>query len=56
MAQLRDIRETVRDRYAKIARDAAAGGNGCCGSGGCGSGPTDIWGKGLYDDDGGVTQ
>jgi ubiquinone/menaquinone biosynthesis C-methylase UbiE len=51
MAELRDIRETVRDRYAKLARDAAAGGDGCCGSSGCGSGPTDIWGKGLYDED-----
>ena len=51
MAELRDIRETVRDRYAKLARDAAAGGDGCCGSGGCDSGLTDVWGKGLYDED-----
>ena len=51
MADLRDVRETVRERYAKLATDAAAGGDGCCGSGGCGSGPTVIWGAGLYDED-----
>ena len=51
MAELRDIRETVRERYAKLAKDAAAGRDGCCDSGGCGSGPTDLWGRGLYDED-----
>jgi arsenite methyltransferase len=51
MADVRDIRETVRDRYAKAARDAAAGEDGCCAPGGCGSGPTPLWGRGLYDED-----
>ena len=51
MADMSDIRDTVRDRYAKLATEAAAGGEGCCGSAGCGSGPTAIWGMGLYDED-----
>ncbi|MGZ4183625.1 MAG: arsenite methyltransferase [Solirubrobacteraceae bacterium] len=51
MADLRGIRETVRDRYAELARDAAAGADRCCASAGCGSGPTALWGSGLYDED-----
>jgi arsenite methyltransferase len=51
MADVRDIRETVRDRYAKLARDAAAGGDGCCAPAGCGADHTDLWGSGLYDED-----
>ena len=51
MADMSDIRETVRDRYAKLATDGAAGRDGCCGSAGCGSGPTATWGRDLYDKD-----
>ena len=51
MADVSDIRETVRDRYAKLARDAAAGEDGCCAPAGCGSDHTDLWGSGLYDED-----
>jgi ubiquinone/menaquinone biosynthesis C-methylase UbiE len=46
MAELSDIRESVRSRYAKLAKDAS----GCCGAdqGGCGA--TALWGTGLYDE------
>jgi hypothetical protein len=43
MAELSDIREAVRTRYAKVARDVATDGDGCCGGGGCGCGvPTAV--------------
>ena len=35
MAELMDIREIVRERYAAIARSSAAGEDGCCGSDSC---------------------
>jgi arsenite methyltransferase len=59
MAELTDLRDRVRDRYAAAAREAArAGGDsGCCGSGaGCGSttlrdDETAVFGEGLYGGD-----
>jgi SAM-dependent methyltransferase len=57
MAELTDIRETVREKYAAAARAAAGqtAGNeaGCCGSGGCGCSPADatgVFGSALYDE------
>lgn len=35
-----DIREQVRDHYAKAALAVAEGGTGCCGEGCCGTGPS----------------
>ncbi len=62
MAELTDIRETVRERYAAAAHAAAAGEyeharrleseSGCCGSGSSGCAPADatgVFGGGLYD-------
>ncbi|HEX8066888.1 MAG TPA: arsenite methyltransferase [Thermoleophilaceae bacterium] len=59
MADLTDVRESVRDRYAAAARAAGGGGSGCCGGeGGCGSAGgvalTDetgrqVFGDALYD-------
>jgi ubiquinone/menaquinone biosynthesis C-methylase UbiE len=57
MAELTDIRETVREKYAAAAR-AAAGQTvgseaGCCGSDGCGCSPADaagVFGSALYDE------
>jgi SAM-dependent methyltransferase len=56
MAELNDVRDRVRARYAAAAREAAtaAGDSGCCGSGaGCGSTTlrdeeTAVFGEGLY--------
>ena len=63
MAELTDIRETVRERYASAAKAAAAGAydqaqaleaeSGCCGSdgGGCTQADaTGVFGASLYDD------
>ena len=49
MAELTEIRESVRDRYAQAAREAGRSDGGCCGSdaAGCGSGAA--FGGGLYD-------
>jgi arsenite methyltransferase len=50
MAELTDIRETVRERYAAAARAAAeptADGQGCCGSA-AGCGDDGVFGAGLY--------
>jgi SAM-dependent methyltransferase len=45
MAELTDIRETVRERYAAAARQAASS-EGCCGSSvGC----SDVFGSALYE-------
>jgi ubiquinone/menaquinone biosynthesis C-methylase UbiE len=44
MASVDEIRETVRERYAQAARSG-----GGCGDGGCGCGPEDVFGSGLYD-------
>ena len=63
MAELTDIRETVRERYANAAKAAAAGAYdqaqsleaeaGCCGSDGTACSPADaagVFGASLYDD------
>lgn len=63
MAELTDIRETVRQRYSSAARAAATGDHtqasalqseaGCCGSGAPGGSPADatgVFGASLYDD------
>jgi ubiquinone/menaquinone biosynthesis C-methylase UbiE len=58
MAELTEIRETVRERYAAAARaaaDAQAGHSdaGCCGARGCGCSPADatgVFGSVLYDE------
>ena len=63
MAELTDIRETVRERYASAAKAAAAGAydqaqaleaeSGCCGSDGGGytqADATGVFGASLYDD------
>jgi arsenite methyltransferase len=63
MAELTDIRETVRERYANAAKAAAAGAYdqaqsleaeaGCCGSNGAPCSPADatgVFGASLYDD------
>jgi ubiquinone/menaquinone biosynthesis C-methylase UbiE len=57
MAELTDIRETVREKYATAARAAAgqtAGSEaGCCSSDGCGCSPADatgVFGSALYDE------
>jgi ubiquinone/menaquinone biosynthesis C-methylase UbiE len=57
MAELTDIRETVREKYAAAARAAAGqtvgGEAGCCGSDGCGCSPADatrVFGSALYDE------
>ena len=44
MAELtpQDVRETVRERYANMARDAASGQSSCCAS--------DVFGDALYDE------
>jgi arsenite methyltransferase len=50
MAELTDIRETVRERYASAARQASTS-DGCCGSSvGCG----DEFGSALYGDEAGA--
>jgi SAM-dependent methyltransferase len=59
MAELNDIRESVREKYAMAATAAAqantdAAADGCCGSSGCGCSPADatgVFGGTLYDDD-----
>jgi ubiquinone/menaquinone biosynthesis C-methylase UbiE len=59
MAELTDIRESVRDRYAAAARTATEGGSGCCGGdSGCGAASGEValtdasgaqvFGDGLY--------
>ena len=60
MAELSDIRDTVRERYADAARRAAASDaqGGCCGDSGCGSTTlrdeeTDVFGARLYGDQAG---
>jgi SAM-dependent methyltransferase len=57
MAELTDIRETVRERYAAAAKAATertgAQEAGCCGSGGVGCSPADatgVFGSNLYDE------
>jgi ubiquinone/menaquinone biosynthesis C-methylase UbiE len=57
MAELTDIRESVREKYAAAARAAAgktAGSDArCCGSDGCGCSPADatgVFGSALYDE------
>ncbi len=63
MAELTDIRETVRERYAAAARTAAEGAydqaraleseSGCCGSGQLTASPADetgVFGARLYDE------
>ena len=63
MAELTDIREIVRERYASAAKAAAAGAydqaqaleseSGCCGSDGAGCSPanaTGLFGAAVYDD------
>ena len=63
MAELTDIREIVRERYASAAKAAAAGAydqaqaleseSGCCGSDGAGCSPADatgVFGAAVYDD------
>jgi ubiquinone/menaquinone biosynthesis C-methylase UbiE len=63
MAELTDIRETVRERYANAAKAAAAGADdqaqsleaeaGCCGADGTACSPADatgVFGASLYDD------
>ncbi|MBV9414503.1 MAG: hypothetical protein JO363_05945 [Solirubrobacterales bacterium] len=58
MAELTDIRETVREKYAAAVRAAAepnitAGRGGCCGSGEPSCGLADaagVFGGGLYDE------
>jgi arsenite methyltransferase len=49
MAELKDIRETVRARYAAAA--SMDSGSGCCGSNASGCGASAVWGAGLYDED-----
>jgi arsenite methyltransferase len=53
MAEMTDIRESVRERYAAAARaaDEASSQAGCCGSA-AGCGPGEAFGAGLYDDAG----
>jgi arsenite methyltransferase len=50
MAELSNIRETVRARYAAAAASSESG-SGCCGSDGSSCGTSALWGAGLYDDD-----
>jgi arsenite methyltransferase len=50
MAELSDIRETVRARYAAAASSSQSG-SGCCGSSGSGCDTSALWGAGLYDED-----
>jgi arsenite methyltransferase len=58
MAELTDIRKTVREKYAAVAEAAAqprtgSDAAGCCGSSGCGCSPGDatgVFGAALYDD------
>jgi arsenite methyltransferase len=50
MAELSDIRETVRVRYAAAASSSQSG-SGCCGSSGSGCDTSALWGAGLYDED-----
>jgi arsenite methyltransferase len=54
MAELTDIRENVRERYAAAARRAAdADESGCCGGGGTSCSPADatgVFGTSLYDE------
>jgi SAM-dependent methyltransferase len=57
MAEMTDVRETVRDRYAAAAKAATAAdakeGVGCCGSASAGCSPADatgVFGAGLYDE------
>ena len=48
MAELTEIREAVRERYAAAARQAGSSGGGCCGSSvGC----SDDFGSALYGDE-----
>jgi ubiquinone/menaquinone biosynthesis C-methylase UbiE len=53
MAELTDIRESVRERYAAAAKKAAASGEGgCCGGSGLSCSPADatgVFGSALYD-------
>jgi arsenite methyltransferase len=51
MAELKDVREVVRDTYAAAARSAT--GDGCCGPGAAGCAPGDGFGAALYGDEGG---
>jgi arsenite methyltransferase len=51
MAELTEVRESVRERYAAAARSSAREADGCCGAG-CGCGPSDaagVFGVDLYD-------
>ena len=51
MADMTEIREAVRERYAAAATSTAAGSDACCGIG-CGCGPSataDAFGVALYD-------
>lgn len=51
MADLTEIRDIVRERYAAAATSTASEGSGCCG-GGCGCSPADaagVFGGALYD-------
>jgi len=51
MAELTDIRESVRERYAAAATSTADAADGCCGDG-CGCSPADatgVFGVALYD-------
>jgi arsenite methyltransferase len=52
VAELTDIRETVRERYAAAATSATSG-EGCCGGGPATCSPADetgVFGRGLYDE------
>jgi arsenite methyltransferase len=49
MAEMTEIRESVRERYAAAARAAGQAETGCCGSE-AGCGPAEAFGAGLYDD------
>ena len=52
MAQLNDVRQTVREKYAEAARAAAEGG--CCGPEAVSCSPADatgVFGGSLYGDD-----
>ncbi len=53
MAELTDIRESVREKYARAAKSAG----GCCGPGPGACGPSEgtvVFGRGLYDADAGA--
>jgi SAM-dependent methyltransferase len=50
MAELIEIRETVRERYAAAAQAAAEAQSGCCGGGAVSCAEAGGFGAGLYDD------